>query len=147
MFTPLPHFPLLPFSFFFSFPPSSLSLHDLSFPLLFYFPFFSPSFLITHTSILHSRRTSNIGSHNPWVVTSDPIVGTPSPDDTWHTSLSGATPSGFPQEDTWRAPLSGLPQGKTHSTREHYIWTTAYPIRICCPDHWLKWACLTTSFR
>ena len=26
-------------------------------------------------------------------------------------------------------------------------WMIAYPIRICCPDHWLKWASLATSFR
>ena len=25
--------------------------------------------------------------------------------------------------------------------------TIAYPIRICCPDHWLMWASLATSFR
>ena len=25
--------------------------------------------------------------------------------------------------------------------------TIAYLIRICCPDHWLKWASLATSFR
>ena len=49
----------------------------------------------------------------------------------------------IPQEDMWRAPLSGLP----HDTREHHTQTIAYPIRICCPDgkHWLKWACLATA--
>ena len=26
----------------------------------------------------------------------------------------------IPQEDTWRAPLSGLPQGEAHGTREHH---------------------------
>ena len=41
------------------------------------------------------------------------------------------------QEDTQRAPLSGFPQVEAHSTREHHTWTIAYPIRICCPDHWL----------
>ena len=39
-----------------------------------------------------------------------------------------------PPDDTWRAPLSGLPQGEAHGTREHHIRTIAYPIRICCPD-------------
>ena len=52
-----------------------------------------------------------------------------------------------PQEDLWRAPLSGLPQGEAHDTREHHTRTLAYPIRICCSDHWLKWASLATSFR
>ena len=40
----------------------------------------------------------------------------------------------IPQEDMWRAPLSGLP----HDTREHHTQTIAYPIRVCCSDHWLK---------
>ena len=40
----------------------------------------------------------------------------------------------IPQEDMWCAPLSGLPQGEAHDTREHYTRTIAYPIRICCPD-------------
>ena len=43
----------------------------------------------------------------------------------------------IPQVDTWRAPLSGLPQGEAHGTREHHGRTITYPIRICCPDHWL----------
>ena len=43
----------------------------------------------------------------------------------------------IPQEDMWHAPLSGLPQGEAHGTREHHTRTIAYPIRICCPDHWL----------
>ena len=49
--------------------------------------------------------------------------------------LSGATPSGFPQEDMRRAPLSGLPQREAHGTHDHHTRTIAYPIRICCPDH------------
>ena len=52
----------------------------------------------------------------------------------------------IPQEDMWRAPLSGLPQGEAHGTREHHTRTIAYPIWICCPDHWLMWASLATSF-
>ena len=43
----------------------------------------------------------------------------------------------IPQDDMWRAPLSGLSQGEAHDTREHHTRTIAYPIRICCPDHWL----------
>ena len=43
----------------------------------------------------------------------------------------------IPQEDMWRALLSGLPQGEAHGTREHHTRTTAYPIRICCLDHLL----------
>ena len=39
------------------------------------------------------------------------------------------------QEDMWRAPLSGLPQGEAHGTHEHHTRTIAYPIRIWCPDH------------
>ena len=43
----------------------------------------------------------------------------------------------IPQEDMWRASLSKLPQGEAHDTREHHTRMIAYPIRICCPDHWL----------
>ena len=38
-----------------------------------------------------------------------------------------------------------FPSGKAHDTREHHTQTIAYPIRICCPDHWLKWANLATA--
>ena len=68
-------------------------------------------------------------------------VGTPPPDDTEHATLSEATISirsnsiRIPQEDTRRVPLSGLPQGEAHRTRDHHTGTIAYPIRICCPDH------------
>ena len=61
-------------------------------------------------------------------------VGTPPPNDTERTSLSGATPSGFPKR-TRVAMLSGLPQGEAQDTREHHTQTIAYPIWICCPDH------------
>ena len=44
----------------------------------------------------------------------------------------------IPQEDMWRSPLSGLPQGEAHDTHDHHTRTIAYPIRICCPDHWLN---------
>ena len=42
------------------------------------------------------------------------------------------------QEDMWRASLSRLPQGEAHDTCEHHTRTIAYPVRICCPDHWLN---------
>ena len=51
----------------------------------------------------------------------------------------------IPQEDLRHAPLSGLPQEETHGTGEHHTRTIAYPIRICCPDHWLMWASLATA--
>ena len=44
----------------------------------------------------------------------------------------------IPQEDMWCTLLSGLPQGESHGTRENHTRTIAYPIWICCPDHWLK---------
>ena len=55
-------------------------------------------------------------------------VGTPHPDDMECARLFGSTPSGFPKM-TRAAMLSG--------TREHHTRTIAYPIRICCSDHWL----------
>ena len=63
-------------------------------------------------------------------------VGTPLPDDMERARLSGSTPSGFPKR-TRAAMLSRFPQGEAHDTREHHTRTTAYPIRICCLDHWL----------
>ena len=35
-----------------------------------------------------------------------------------------------PKRDTWRAPLSGLPQGEAHVTRECHARMITYPIRI-----------------
>ena len=46
-------------------------------------------------------------------------VETPPPDDTERASLSGALHPDSPK-DTWRAPLSGLPQGEAHGTRDHH---------------------------
>ena len=40
-----------------------------------------------------------------------------------------------PPDDTWRAPLSGLPQGEAHGTRQRHARAIACPILICCPDH------------
>ena len=47
-------------------------------------------------------------------------VGTPLPDDTERALLSGATPSGFLKRTYGGAPLSELPQGEAHDTREHH---------------------------
>ena len=64
-------------------------------------------------------------------------VGTPLPDDTELKAIR-INSIRIPQEDMWCAPLSGLPQGEAHGTREHHTRTIAYPIRICCPNHGLK---------
>ena len=53
------------------------------------------------------------------------IVGTPPPDDTWrtfpddtwHTFLSELSPSGFPQEDTWRASPIWTSSGRGTGTK------------------------------
>ena len=62
-------------------------------------------------------------------------VGTPLPDDTRARKAIRINSIQIPQEDMWRASLSGLPQGEAHGTREHHTRTIAYPILICCPDH------------
>ena len=62
-------------------------------------------------------------------------VGTPLPDDTGVRKAIRINPIRIPQEDMWRALLSGLPQEEAHGTREHHTRTIAYPIGICCPDH------------
>ena len=72
----------------------------------------------------------------------------------------------IPQEDTWRAPLSGLPQGEAHGTREHHnpedsisyldmlsgsltkVSKPCYVIPIACHNPCsaaLRW-CVRTSF-
>ena len=33
-----------------------------------------------------------------------------------------------------------------HTVLVIILRTIAYPVRICCPDHWLMWASLATSF-
>ena len=66
-------------------------------------------------------------------------VETPPPDDTWHAFLSGSAPSGFPQEDTWRASPIRTSSGRStrHSQTSHpddrHITSgqPTYPIRIC----------------
>nr|CAN78092.1 hypothetical protein VITISV_042580 [Vitis vinifera] len=70
----------------------------------------------------------------------------------------------IPQEDTWRAPLSGFPQGEAHDTREHhtpddsisypdmlsgsltYVSKPCYVIRTACHNPYsaaLRW-CVRT---
>ena len=79
---------------------------------------------------------------NEWRITSCDVelmlkvlpVGTPPPDDTWHTFLSGS-----PQEDTWLAsPIrTPLGRGTQHSQTSHpddcHITSRrpTYPIQIC----------------
>ena len=67
------------------------------------------------------------------------IVGTPPPDDMWHAFLFGLAPSGFLQEDTWRASPIRIPSGRgtRHSQTSHpddrhiTFGRQTYPIRIC----------------
>ena len=67
------------------------------------------------------------------------VVGTPPPNDTWHVFLSRLAPSGFHQEDTWRASPIRTPSGRgtRHSQTSHpddrHITSgrPTYPIRIC----------------
>ena len=62
-------------------------------------------------------------------------------------SLSGATPFGFPKR-TCGALLYPNSLREKHTALVNITpRTIAYPIQICCPDHWLKWASLPTSFR
>ena len=52
-----------------------------------------------------------------------------------------STPSGFPKRAHGAmlsgSTPSGFLQGEAHGTCEHHTRTIAYPIQICCPDHWL----------
>ena len=74
-------------------------------------------------------------------------VGSPPPDDTECASLSGATPSGFSKRICGALPYPDSLREKHTALAIITPRTIAYPIRICCPDHWLKWASLATSFR
>ena len=74
-------------------------------------------------------------------------VGTPPPDDTERTSLSGATPSGFSKRICGALPYPDSLRKKHTALAIITPWTIAYPIRICCPDHWLKCTSLATSFQ
>ena len=72
------------------------------------------------------------------------IVGTPPPDDTERALLSGAL---HPDSLNGHAPQC-YPDSlmKKHTTLVNITpRMIAYPIRICCPDHWLKWASLAIA--
>ena len=62
-------------------------------------------------------------------------------------SLSGENPSGFPKRTHGALPYPDSLKEKHTALAIITPRTIAYPIRICCPDHWLKWAILATSFR
>ena len=64
-----------------------------------------------------------------------------------HASLSEATSSEFPKRTRGALPYSDSLREKHTALVNITPWTIAYPIRICCLDHWLKWASLATSFR
>ena len=71
-------------------------------------------------------------------------VEIPLPDDTECASLSGATPSGFPKRTLGALPYPDSLREK-HTTLVNITpRTIVYPIRICCSDHWLKWASLAS---
>ena len=63
----------------------------------------------------------------------------------FRTSLSGATPSGFPKRTRGALPYPDSLREKNTALMNITPRTIAYPIRICCPDHWLKWASLATA--
>ena len=114
----------------------------------------------TSKSIVHKRTTK----HQKVVWTSQKqSCRDPSP--RWHVAhiflMTRGTrfypdypPSGFSQEYTWCASPIRTPSGRgtRHSQTSHlddrHITSgrPTYPIRICCSDHWLKWANLATSF-
>ena len=62
-------------------------------------------------------------------------VGTPPPNDTERTSLSGATPSGFPKRTRGALPYLDSLKLKHTALVNITLRMIAYPIRICCPDH------------
>ena len=74
-------------------------------------------------------------------------VGTPPPDDTERVSLSGATPSGFSKRICGALPYPDSFREKHTTLAIITPRTIAYPIRICCLDHWIKCTSLATSFR
>nr|CAN70373.1 hypothetical protein VITISV_042852 [Vitis vinifera] len=74
-------------------------------------------------------------------------VGTPPPDDTERASLSGATLSGFSKRICGTLPYPDSLREKHTTLAIITPRTIAYPIRICCLDHWLKCTSLATSFR
>ena len=62
-------------------------------------------------------------------------------------SLFGATSSEFPKRTRGALPYPDSLREKHTTLVNITLRTIAYPIRICCPDHWLMWASLATSFR
>ena len=65
----------------------------------------------------------------------------------WCRDPSGATPSWFPKRIHAAPDLSELRQEEAPGTCDHHTRTIAYPIRMCCPDGWLKRTSLATTFR
>ena len=63
------------------------------------------------------------------------------------TSLFGATPSGFPRRTCGALPYPNSLREKHMALVNITLRKIAYPIRICCLDHWLMWASLAMSFR
>ena len=72
-------------------------------------------------------------------------IGTPPPDDTERTSLSGATPSGFPKRTRGALPYPDSLWEKHSALAIITPRAIAHPIRICCPDYWLKCTSLATA--
>ena len=72
-------------------------------------------------------------------------VRTPPPDDTECASLSGAAPSGFPKRTRGALSYPDSLREKHTALVNITPQTIAYPIRICCLDHWLTWASLATA--
>ena len=72
-------------------------------------------------------------------------VGTPLPDDTEFARLSGSTPSGFPKRTRDALPYPDSLRLKHTTLMNITLRMIAYPIRICCPDHWLMWVSLATA--
>ena len=62
-------------------------------------------------------------------------VETPPPDDTERTSLSGATPFGFPKRTRGALPYMDSLREKHTTLANITPRTITYPIRIYCPDH------------
>ena len=67
--------------------------------------------------------------------------------DTSRWNVGGATPSGFPKRTRGVLPYSDSLREKYTTLAIIIPRTIAYPIRICCPDHWLKCTSLATSFQ
>ena len=62
-------------------------------------------------------------------------VGTPLPDDTECTRLSGSTPSEFPKRTRGALPYPDSLRLKHTTLVNITLRMIEYPIRICCSDH------------